>query len=156
MCCCSCGGQMQPVRVVWEQGTTSSSSTTMGAAFTGRHFVPFVAGSSGRSQSLFAQRCAPPTWVSSLWFFWEWLFLGLSLFLGPLSCCVSAAGLRAGGSFLKMMPYWLVTLGFVFGGFICRYLRISVELKRQLIADRKYAQWLRTWICLNCGSKVVL
>ena len=164
--CELCGGALQPVRVVWEQGTTANRSGTIGAGLAGGHIIPFIAGSGGSNQTLFAQRCAPPERPGSLTL---WSIIGTVLIIVVLGALIVAyvSALHYPGEPGVMGSYtpakqsdWA---GFAKAiGVACLSCLASVFCWRFHVKERTkdheawlvfVGEWNRTWICLNCGKK---
>jgi hypothetical protein len=153
--CELCGGALQPVRVVWEQGTTANRSGTIGAGLAGGHIIPFIAGSGGSNQTLFAQRCAPPERPGSLTL---WSIIGTVLIIVVLAALL--VGFIRVSDPPRTQSDWA---GFAKAiGVACLSCLASVFCWRFHVKERTkdheawlvlVGEWNRTWICLNCGKK---
>ena len=152
--CELCGGTVQPVRVVWEQGTTANRSATIGAGLAGGRIIPFIAGSGGSNQTVFAQRCAPPQRPGSMTL---WSILGTPLII------VVLAALLVGFIRVSDPPTtqsdWVDFAKAI--GVACLSCLASVFCWRFHVKERTKdheawlvleREWNRTWICLNCGK----
>lgn len=175
---CLCGSnQMQPCRVVWEQGTTSSSSMTFGAGLAGRHVVPFLAGTGGSNQSLFAQRCSPPAEPKRHTDGCCGVLLGIvGLLLLLIGLVAASAAWREVFSPSSPSPYLATTRASMSGALLGAAMSSAISIAGLVLLatyfwaesknTRDYpakvaahrvelAQWNRTWVCLNCGRMEV-
>ncbi len=153
--CELCGGALQPARVVWEQGTTANRSGTIGAGLAGGHIIPFIAGSGGSNQTLFAQRCAPPERPGSLTL---WSIIGTVLIIVVLAALFVARIVVSDPP--TTQSDWGLFANAI--GVACLSCLASVFCWRFHVKERAkdhdvwlvlYYNWSRTWICLNCGKK---
>lgn len=158
MACPRCGGEVRPVPFVYESGTTTSGSMTVGAGLAGGHIIPFLAGSSGQSQSLFIRRLAPPKAPiiggfsgCSVACAWYLCFLcgAIGLFLCINELWVSSKLPTIGGLCLVISLIWMLMA-------VTGRRKADEEARQELQIYRNYKQRLIGWrlstVCLNCGT----
>jgi transcription elongation factor Elf1 len=134
--CPSCGaGNVARCRMIFEQGTSSVTTTTtgVGGVVGGGGLAPgvFASSSSGKQQTAFAKKCAPPEGAPVGSFVW---------------CAVIAfaIGLAATGS--NTVRYWcwgFAALAF----FMALGARHDNKTKLPALMD----DYERKWACLTCG-----
>lgn len=146
MNCPNCGSDnIKPVPYVYESGTMASSGLTLGAAFPGRHIVPFLAGSRNQAQSLFVQRLAPYSaprhhrWLPKSLF----ILSSICFFLGVYQWALGARleGCLWGTGFIVLLALSVF--------FEKKGLK-EFESTKRAYADY-YHRWQQSKVCLDCG-----
>ncbi|HOF18824.1 MAG TPA: zinc-ribbon domain-containing protein [Phycisphaerae bacterium] len=149
--CPQCGAtDAQKVSLVWESGTSNTSSSTLGAAFDGDgNLMPFLAGSSGKHQTQLAARLAPPEPQKDS----STLLVIVGIGFGAIAVTF---GITAYGEVVGLCVFWPVGMLILAGGIV-----LAVRAKRQAKAYNAtvfrpaMARWNASWICLRCGEKFV-
>lgn len=142
--CPDCGsGSTQSVSVAWARGTRISDFG--GVGFSGGGRVGLFGGVSS-SQSLFAQRLAPPSRKRS-----DWMILAavISFFLALFLFGGAIAGQGDSGS-----RVWCGLLGAALGGAGWAAASTARTWRRwnREIYPRLRAQWGQAWVCDKCGT----
>ena len=135
--CPSCGsGECSRARMIFELGTATTTSATIGGAggLGGGHGASFGAMTSGTSQSALAKRCEPPSVSSAA----AWV------------CGVLAAICVLFYFVTEGKVFWLV-VGGVFGLMTIGGIAMYREERQKL--PGLLAAYDRRWLCLRCGKE---
>ncbi len=153
--CPQCGSDnVQSLRVLYELGSTTSNSTSLGVATTGRALGVGVAETAGKQQTLLAQRCAPSKKpeiknlgcvFAGLWGLFAFIIVGM-----PISRALPD---NAGAAFLTMIA--AISVGIWFYHFY-RTTKLPPLQEAHNKAMESYiramARWERSYHCSRCGE----
>lgn len=144
MNCPKCqSANVQKVSVIWESGTVQTQSTTTGIGY-GSGIGIGTAYSSGKNQSLFAKRFAPPREPSLGVMAGAGVFI-VGLVLGSLIACV----------------FWNISVLVAFTIIPTTAFGLTIAAMGYVVSKgwKKYqsdtAQWNNTWACNACGSTFI-
>ena len=146
----------------------ASGELTVGAGLAGRHIIPFIAGSSGSSQSLFIKRLAPPAEGLAVTYMTICISLAIICLMG-LWCCINQSMTHQSvvhgtvgwpndpvlvdeiirAQYVKAAWEWglaMVIFGCLSGIFGILWRRDANKVREKLQA------WRQQTVCLDCGQ----
>jgi|TARA_Y100000294_G_scaffold9992_1_gene9405 hypothetical protein len=134
---CNCGSyDMKSLKAIREQYNTQTSSTTIGAIFSGGGVGVGAAKTSGTLAPKVAKDIEnrvpkkPGIFSILLWIFITWVFLGVGL---------QESDSPEGGSFFFIVSAITILI-------------VIVKIMGRKNYDKKYDHFRRTWYCFSCGN----